>query len=81
MRSVPLSLTLLALAGGAASAGQVGRDIRYIASEAAEVRAKNSDNPEFYVTNRLRKGTPVEVTGEEAGGWLAIKAPEGSFSY
>ena len=78
MRSVPLSVTLLILAGGAASAGQ---DIRYVISEVAEVRAKNSDNPEFYVTNRLPKGTRVEVTGEEPGGWLAIKAPQGSFSY
>ena len=30
MRSIPLSLTLLVLAGGAASAGQVGQDIRYV---------------------------------------------------
>ena len=78
MRSVPLSITLLVLAGGTASAGT---EIRYITSEVAEVRSKNSDKPEFYVTNRLPKGTRVEITGEEPGGWLAIKAPEGSFSY
>jgi hypothetical protein len=78
MRSVPLSFTLLILTGGFASAGQ---DIRFVISEVAEVRSKNSDNPEFYVTNRLPKGTRVEVTAEEPGGWLAIKAPQGSFSY
>jgi SH3-like domain-containing protein len=81
MRSIPVSVTILILVSGTAWAGDVGRDIRIVTADIAEVRAKQSLKPEFYVTNRLKKGTPVEVTGEEPDGWLAIKAPEGSFSY
>ena len=60
---------------------QVGRDIRFITAEEAEVRCGASDKPELYVTNRLRRGQPVEVMEETPGGWLAIRPPEGSFSY
>jgi hypothetical protein len=60
---------------------QVGRDIRFVTAEMAEVRARPSETPQIYVTNHLRRGQPVEVLGEEEGGWLAIRPPEGSFSY
>src|SRR5262245_30441625 len=32
-------------------------------------------------TGRLRRGDRVVVLGEEAGGWLAIRPPAGSFSW
>ncbi len=35
----------------------------------------------FYATDRLARGTPVEIYREEASGWLAIRPPEGSFSW
>jgi hypothetical protein len=78
--SAPGAVVLLLLVAGLSQA-QVGRDIRFVTVEMAEVRAKPSDKPEIYVTNRLRRGQPVEVVGEEEGGWLAIRPPEGSFSY
>ena len=80
MRSIPLIITVLLFTSGTAFA-QVGRDIRFVTAEVAEVRSFNSDKPEYYVTNRLKKGTPIEVTSEKPGGWLEIKAPAGSFSY
>jgi len=47
----------------------------------AEVRSGPSDAPEFYSTNRLRKGDRVEIVKQEPNGWLAIKPPPGSFSW
>jgi hypothetical protein len=35
----------------------------------------------FYATDRLLRGTKVEIYREEASGWLAIRPPEGSFSW
>lgn len=64
-----------------ATLAQVGRDIRFVTVDVAEVRALASDSAESYVTNRLRRGQPVEVVNEMPGGWLAIRPPEGSFSY
>jgi hypothetical protein len=82
MRQIPAAgaVVVLLLATGPLSA-QVGRDIRFVTAETAELRAGPSDKPEFYVTNHLRRGQPVEVVGEEPGGWLAVRPPEGSFSY
>jgi SH3-like domain-containing protein len=60
---------------------QVGRDIRFVNVDSAEVRSGPSEKDQFYPTNQLKRGQPVEVVAEEPGGWLAIKPPEGSFSY
>jgi hypothetical protein len=35
----------------------------------------------MYATNRLHRGDKVEVVVEGAGGWLAIRPPQGSFSW
>jgi len=35
----------------------------------------------YYTTDRLPHGTKVEIYREEASGWLAIRPPEGSFSW
>ena len=45
----------------------------------AEVRA--GPGQRFYVTQELEPGTRVEVYRREAGDWLAIRPPEGSFSW
>jgi hypothetical protein len=44
-----------------------------------EVRA--GPGQRFYVTQELEPGTRVEVYRREAGDWLAIRPPEGSFSW
>jgi hypothetical protein len=51
----------------------------YIASERAEVTS--GAGRRFYVTDHLERGTPVEVYREDDAGWLAIRPPEGSFSW
>lgn len=47
----------------------------------AEVRSGPSFDPQMYVTNRLPSGSVVEVVRELEDGWLAIKPPQGSFSW
>ena len=47
----------------------------------AEVRAGPSENPQLYVTNKLKRGTPVQVVEELGNGWLKIRPPTGSFSW
>jgi hypothetical protein len=51
----------------------------YVIADGAEIVA----GPEhrYYATDRLSRGTAVEVYREEASGWLAIRPPEGSFSW
>jgi uncharacterized protein YraI len=50
-----------------------------IQSEVAEVRSGASEK--FYVTNRLPRGSQVEILEEMPGNWLKIKPPVGSFSW
>jgi len=72
---------LLSLSAAPASPPPATPDVRYVALPVAEVRCRNSDNPDFYVTNRLHKGDPVEVVEELPDGWLKIRPPHGSFSW
>lgn len=51
----------------------------YIAADKTEVVA--GPGHRFYATDRLSRGTKVEIYREEASGWLAIRPPEGSFSW
>jgi len=51
----------------------------YVITDGAEVVA--GPGHRFYATDRLSRGTEVEVYREEASGWLAIRPPEGSFSW
>jgi uncharacterized protein YgiM (DUF1202 family) len=50
-----------------------------VLDEGAVVRA--GPGQRFYVTQELEPGTRVEVYQREAGDWLAIRPPEGSFSW
>src|SRR5690348_6782522 len=45
----------------------------------AQVQSGPGDN--YYPTDNLNQGDAVEVYREKPGGWLAIRPPEGSFSW
>jgi hypothetical protein len=60
---------------------QAGPDIRYVIANETLVRSGPGDSEQFYPTNRLVRGTKVEVIQELEGGWLKITPPEKSFSY
>lgn len=51
----------------------------YICVEQAEIVA--GPGHRFYATDRLPRGMKVDVYREEPSGWLAIRPPEGSFSW
>jgi hypothetical protein len=51
----------------------------YVALDGAEV--VSGPGHRYYATDRLELGTKVEVYREEASGWLAIRPPQGSFSW
>jgi hypothetical protein len=72
---------VLSLPAAAPADPPAAADMRYVILPEAEVRCRPSDKPEFYVTNRLRKGDAVEVVREMPGGWLEIQPPRGSFSW
>ncbi len=54
-------------------------EVRYVTAAEALVRAGPSER--FYPTNLLHPGDKVQVVEAGAGGWLAIRPPEGSFSW
>ena len=45
----------------------------YVITEGAEVVARPGHR--YYATDRLSRGTQVEVYREEASGWLAVRPP------
>ncbi|MEY4613574.1 MAG: hypothetical protein RL179_1547 [Planctomycetota bacterium] len=47
----------------------------------AEVRSGPGSDSKLYGTNNLRTGDTITVVQERADGWLAIRPPEGSFSW
>jgi hypothetical protein len=51
----------------------------YVAVDGAEVVA--GPGHRYYATGNLLRGTELEIYREEASGWLAIRPPEGSFSW
>ena len=80
MRSVPLLGGAMWLAFvGAASAQTTYTAV--VSCNDAEVRAGPNDNPQLYVTNRLKRGSAVQVVEELGNGWLKIRPPAGSFSW
>lgn len=80
MRHAPAALAVLFVLVPATLA-QVGPDIRQVSVTRAEVRSGPSNSEQFYVTNVLAKGHPVEVVQELPDGWLKIRPPAGSFSW
>lgn len=66
----------------AATGADAGDDLPYLAEiqiDQAEVRA--GAGKRNYLTERLPRGTVVEVHRRDLAGWLAIRPPEGSFSW
>jgi uncharacterized protein YgiM (DUF1202 family) len=51
----------------------------YATADDVEVHSGPGSN--FYPTDKLQKGQMVEVYRRDAGGWCAIRPPEGSFSW
>lgn len=47
----------------------------------ADVEVRCGPGWEFYPTMRLERGSKVDVYRHELGGWLAIRPPDGSFSW
>ncbi len=53
--------------------------LRYVAVAESHVYAGPSED--YYPTSTLKRGEVVEVYSETADGWLAIRPPQGSFSW
>jgi hypothetical protein len=70
---------LVCLAAGAPAAAAEFPFTGYIATREAEVAS--GPGRRFYTTGKLTRGAEVEVYREDDAGWLAIRPPEGSFSW
>jgi uncharacterized protein YgiM (DUF1202 family) len=67
------------LAASTAIAEQAFPYKAYLTADDVEVRS--GPGADFYPTDKLQKGDMVEVYRRDAGGWCAIRPPEGSFSW
>jgi hypothetical protein len=79
MRLVFHAALLSGMAAFAAARGDEFPYEAYIAADKTEVVA--GPGHRFYATDRLARGTKIEIYREEPSGWLAIRPPEGSFSW
>lgn len=77
-RLFAVTLCLVTFAAGLRAADEFPYEA-FVAVENAEV--VSGPGHRYYATARLDHGTAVEVHREEASGWLAIRPPEGSFSW
>lgn len=77
-RLLATALSLVVFAAGLRAADEFPYEA-FVAVESAEV--VSGPGHRYYATARLEHGTAVEVHREEASGWLAIRPPEGSFSW
>jgi hypothetical protein len=46
-----------------------------------DVYVRSGPGKNYYPTEKLAKGTPIEVYRHDPGGWYAIRPPQGSFSW
>jgi SH3-like domain-containing protein len=53
--------------------------VAYIAQD--ECFARSGPGPDYYRTDPMPRGAPVDVYLETSDGWLGIRPPEGSFSW
>src|SRR5690349_14460458 len=74
-----LVLALVMAPGAGARAGDDFPYDAYVAVDQAEVVA--GPGHRFYATDKLTRGTKIEIYREEASGWLAIRPPESAFSW
>lgn len=78
-RRIVFPAMLVAAVAGAVRADDDFPYQAYVAIDGAEV--VSGPGHRYYATDRLALGTKVEVYREEASGWLAIRPPQGSFSW
>jgi hypothetical protein len=64
---------------GQAAAEQAFPYTAYVTADDVFVRSGPGEN--YYPTDKLKAGTPVEVYRHDPGGWYAIRPPKDSFSW
>ncbi len=77
-------MTAILLCGSLFGAAAFGGDptFPYTARVAVdEVEVRCGPGWDYYATQRLKRGEMVEVYRHDPGGWLAIRPPDGSFSW
>lgn len=79
MRGPFVVVLLCGAMAGSATAEQPFPYTAYVTSDEVYVRSGPGDN--YYPTDRLKAGTPVEVYRHDPGGWYAIRPPKDSFSW
>jgi hypothetical protein len=83
----PSVIVLLAFAGMVASGFGPSRaaadeQFPYTAyANSEDVYIRSGPGKNYYPTEKLGKGTPMEVYRNDPGGWYAIRPPQGSFSW
>jgi len=70
---------ILAVPAAAVAAAPEFPYTAYVASDGVTLRS--GPGSQYYPCDRLSAGAPVEVYRHDAGGWCAIRPPEGSFSW
>jgi len=53
--------------------------IAYVSARQAAIRS--GPGPTYYPTTMLARGTRVEIYRHDPGGWMAVRPPQGSFSW
>lgn len=74
------TLALLACLTPALALAQAPVRLATVKADHADLLAKPSDKPELFVTDRLPRGSTVQVVGEGPGGWVKVKPAAGSVS-
>jgi Bacterial SH3 domain len=69
-------------AGAPSRAASAGEKFPYTAyTNSDDVYIRSGPGKNYYPTDKLAKGEPVEVYRQDPGGWYAIRPPQGSFSW
>lgn len=78
MRAFSIAALVWISLSALAAAEEVSPYSAVVAADGTAVHSGPGRN--YYVTGRLRRGAEVEIYRHDAGGWLAIRPPDGSFS-
>ena len=84
MRQVPAGRRLLLLLVFVIAAGRsaMADSFPYQAYlSGSDIYVRSGPGKSYYPTDKLHRGTPVEVWRHDPGGWYAIRPPEGSYSW
>jgi SH3-like domain-containing protein len=69
-------------AGGLPRTAAAGEKFPYTAyTNSDDVYIRSGPGKNYYPTDKLAKGEPVEIYRQDPGGWYAIRPPQGSFSW